>query len=147
MTISVAVAAIQPRHNAYTDLLQDGGDALLRAKMLRRNSVESYISIFEQLQSLDENEEFEKTISSIKTLIAVIDSRDQYTYGHVERVVTYAQILADKLALSKTDRRTLIYGAYIHDVGKINISRETLMKTGPLTAEEWNELNSIKSWQ
>lgn len=142
MTISVAVAAIQPRHNAYTDLLQDGGDALLRAKMLRRNSVESYISIFEQLQSLDENEEFEKTISSIKTLIAVIDSRDQYTYGHVERVVTYAQILADKLALSKTDRRTLIYGAYIHDVGKINISRETLMKTGPLTAEEWNELKT-----
>lgn len=42
--------------------------------------------------------------------------------------------------MSEEDKRTLMYGAYMHDIGKINIDKNVLMKTGKLTDEEWAAL-------
>jgi putative nucleotidyltransferase with HDIG domain len=67
----------------------------------------------------------------------VINAKDKYTYGHVERVVIYSRLLADKLELNEKDKKDLIYGAYMHDIGKINIPKEVLNKNMPLTKEEW----------
>lgn len=78
----------------------------------------------------------------IKTLISVINGKDKYTYGHVERVVDYAKLIGDELNLTKEDRRKLIYGAYIHDVDKISISKETLIKRMPLPNYEWQEIKA-----
>ncbi len=75
-------------------------------------------------------------------MIAVINAKDKYTYGHVERVVLYCTILAEKLELGEKDKRDLIYSAYLHDIGKINISEDLLMKTEQLSGEEWEILKS-----
>ena len=53
--------------------------------------------------------------------------------------------MADKLNLSEKDKQSLIYGAYMHDIGKINISQNTLMKKMKLTDEEWEELKQHPS--
>ena len=84
------------------------------------------------------NEEHFDLISSLKTLISVINAKDKYTFGHVERVVHYVKMLSDKLELNEQDKATLIYGAYIHDIGKINIPEYILNKKMPLTDDEWN---------
>ena len=42
--------------------------------------------------------------------------------------------------MSEEDKRTLMYGAYMHDIGKINIDKNVLMKTEKLTDEEWAAL-------
>lgn len=73
-------------------------------------------------------------------MISVINAKDRYTYGHVERVVVYSRMIADKLKLSKREKEILIYGAYMHDIGKININKEVLMKKMRLTDEEWELL-------
>jgi HD-GYP domain-containing protein (c-di-GMP phosphodiesterase class II) len=88
----------------------------------------------------DIDEEHIDLITSIKTLISVINAKDRYTYGHVERVVAYSRLFADELCLGEEDKKNLVYGAYMHDIGKINISKEILNKKMPLTKDEWEIL-------
>jgi putative nucleotidyltransferase with HDIG domain len=88
----------------------------------------------------DINENDKEIITSIKTLIAVINAKDKYTFRHVERVVSYCSLMADKLNFDDYTKRMFIYTAYMHDIGKINIPQEILLKATPLTDEEWEIL-------
>jgi diguanylate cyclase (GGDEF)-like protein len=136
LTISVGVSTFPSKAKSDAELLKRADEACYRAKFLYKNRVEAYHSILEDLQ----NNMFDidnETIASIKTLIAVINAKDKYTYGHVERVVFYCTLFAEKMGLNDRDKKNLIYAAYLHDVGKINIPEEILIKTEPLTEEEW----------
>lgn len=139
LTISAGVSVFPDRAKDEVQLLKSADDALYRAKFFNKNRVERYKSILEELEKDIEDKDIE-VVSSVKTLISVINAKDRYTYGHSERVVLYSRLMADKLNLSKEDKENLIYGAYMHDIGKINIPKEVLMKKMPLTNEEWEML-------
>ena len=139
ITVSVGVSVYPDKAKNEIELIKSSDDALYRAKFFNKNRVESYRSILEELENKI-NEKDNELITSIKTLISVINAKDRYTYGHSERVVLYCKLIADKLGLNKKDKNTLIYGAYIHDVGKVNIPKEILIKKMPLTNEEWEVL-------
>jgi putative nucleotidyltransferase with HDIG domain len=66
-----------------------------------------------------------------------IESTDSYTFGHSERVASYAATLARTLGLDDADVTTIRIGAYLHDLGKVRIPHEILNKPGKLTAEEF----------
>lgn len=136
MTVSVGVSTYPTKAKSDSELIKRADDACYRAKFLCKNRVEAYVSI------LDEFHFSPEVITQIKTLIAVINAKDKYTYRHVERVVFYCNLLADQLGLSADDKRKLVYSAYLHDIGKINISEEILIKSEPLTPEEWAILKS-----
>jgi len=135
LTVSVGVSVYPHQAKTEVDLVKYADDALYRAKFLWRNKVEVYFSLLEDLQN-DADEKEKETLASIKTLIAVINARDNYTYRHTERVVLYCTLVADKLGLDETTRRIFIHAAYIHDIGKINIPKEVLIKVSPLTQDE-----------
>lgn len=136
LTISIGVSTFPTKAKTDAELIKGADDACYRAKFLCKNRVESYFSILDELH-------FEtNVIAQIKTLIAVINAKDKYTYRHVERVVFYCNLLANQLQLSETDKRKLIYSAYLHDIGKINISEDILIKIEPLTPEEWATLKN-----
>lgn len=137
LTISVGVSSYPGKSKNKTELINSADDALYRAKFFNKNRVESYHSILEELKE-DIEEEHIDLISSIKTLISVINAKDRYTYAHTERVVIYTQMIANKLGLSEEDKKTLKYGAYLHDIGKIQIPMEVLNKKMRLTDNEWN---------
>lgn len=139
ITVSIGVSVYPDKAKNEIELIKSSDDALYRAKFFNKNRVESYISVLEELEK-GINEEDNELITSIKTLISVINAKDRYTYGHSERVVLYCKLIADELGLSKKDKDTLIYGAYIHDIGKVNIPKEILLKKMPLTNEEWEIL-------
>lgn len=65
-----------------------------------------------------------------------IESRDSATYGHCERVAQNAVATARVLKLGEEMETTILLGAYLHDVGKIRVPQEVLMKDGALTPEE-----------
>jgi len=65
-----------------------------------------------------------------------IESSDSYTFGHCQRVATYALAVAQALGLDDVEQTTIRIGAYLHDVGKVKLPHEILKKPGPLTAEE-----------
>ena len=137
LTVSIGIAISDESIDGYIDLIKHADDALYKAKFTKKNRIEMYSSVYDMIKTNTKEEHFD-LIASIKTLISIINSKDKYTYGHVERVVYYAKILADKLELAENDKQTLIYGAYIHDIGKVNIPEYILNKKTPLTNDEWD---------
>lgn len=141
LTISVGVSTFPSKAKTEDELIKGADDACYRAKFLSKNRVEAYYSILEELQN-DVDEPDREMVASIKTLNAVINAKDKYTYKHVERVVYYCNLLAEKIGLDDKDKKKLVYAAYLHDIGKINISEEILMKTEKLTSDEWEILKN-----
>ncbi len=76
----------------------------IELNFFNKNRVEAYTSILDELKN-DIDEKHIDLVTSIKTLISVINAKDRYTYGHVERVVLYSRLLADKLKLSEEDKK------------------------------------------
>jgi HD-GYP domain-containing protein (c-di-GMP phosphodiesterase class II) len=136
LTVSIGISIFPDKAKNDIELIKSADDALYRAKFFNKNRVEVYNYILDELREDIEDKHID-IITSIKTLISVINAKDKYTYGHVERVVVYSRLLADKLELNEEDKKRLIYGAYMHDIGKINIPEEILNKKMPLTSEEW----------
>ncbi|NFT93111.1 diguanylate cyclase [Clostridium botulinum] len=139
VTVSIGVSVYPYKAKNDVELIKSADDALYRAKFFYKNRVEVYTSILDEIKTNIDEKDIE-LVTSIKTLISVINAKDKYTYGHVERVVIYSRIIADKLKLSEYDKKILIYGAYMHDIGKINISKEILIKKMKITSEEWKIL-------
>ena len=136
LTISVGISSYPTQAKTEDEIIKFADEALYRAKCFRKNRVEAYTSILDDLKpGLNDNDK--EIIASIRTLIAVINAKDKYTFSHVERVVTYCRLLADVLGLDEERKKVLIYSAYMHDIGKINISEDILMKEKALNAEEW----------
>lgn len=144
LTVSIGISVYPDKAKNDVEFIKSADDALYRAKFFNKNRVETYTSILDELKD-DIEEKHIDLVTSIKTLISVINAKDKYTYGHVERVVVYSRLLADKLDLSEDEKKTLIYGAYMHDIGKINISEQILNKRMPLNDEEWQELKQHSS--
>ena len=76
-------------------------------------------------------------LQTIVLLANVIEARDAYTRGHVERVRGYALELGQALKWSADDLAILEYGALLHDIGKVSIPEAVLNKAGDLTADEF----------
>ena len=69
-------------------------------------------------------------------LADAVDVRDRATGLHAQRVRRYALGLAEAVDPSLLEDPSLEYGFLLHDVGKIGISDQVLLKPGALTAEE-----------
>jgi putative two-component system response regulator len=78
--------------------------------------------------------------ASLTVLANAIEVRDQYTRGHVERVMAYAFAIAGELAWDGLDHDQLRFGAMLHDIGKLHIRETILCKKEALNEEEWVEI-------
>lgn len=78
--------------------------------------------------------------STAATLAEAIEKRDPYTGGHVRRVVEISLAVGEELGLSSEEKETLHLAAILHDVGKIGIRDVILLKQGPLTPEEFDQI-------
>jgi HD-GYP domain-containing protein (c-di-GMP phosphodiesterase class II) len=67
----------------------------------------------------------------------VVEADDGYTGEHCRGVVGLALEVGERLALSPEQLRNLEFGALLHDVGKIAISKEIINKPGKLDPHEW----------
>ncbi|MGV8080280.1 MAG: HD domain-containing phosphohydrolase [Syntrophales bacterium] len=79
--------------------------------------------------------------SFVVTMSAIVDARHPFTAGHSERVTEYSLLIASDLKRLSIDREALRYAALLHDIGKIGVSDAVLLKNGPYTQEEREEMN------
>jgi putative nucleotidyltransferase with HDIG domain len=79
----------------------------------------------------------EAYLEVIEALARAVESRDPYTGTHCDSVEELADKIAAKLKLSKHEREILKRAARMHDIGKVSIPDEILLKPGKLTAEEF----------
>jgi putative two-component system response regulator len=105
----------------------------------------------ENLQHLVEvktGEVLELQNAMLITMANLVECRDDVTGGHVERTEHFLRILVEEMLeqgiyrdiLETWDINLFLQSSKLHDVGKIAIKDNILLKPGPLTREEFEEM-------
>lgn len=79
---------------------------------------------------------------TIQALAAVVEVRDPYTAGHQRRVADLARAIATEMDLPQEIIDGLRLGGIVHDIGKINVPVEILVKPGKITSTEFSLIMS-----
>lgn len=77
---------------------------------------------------------------TLGALSSALDARDRETEGHSLRVSRLATELGKRLGFTPEQAKVMERGAILHDIGKIGISDTILLKPGPLTPSEWENM-------
>jgi response regulator RpfG family c-di-GMP phosphodiesterase len=78
-----------------------------------------------------------RTSAQIKEVFQRLGFKRYETYEHSARVASYCRLFGLHCRLAGEELRHLELGALLHDIGKIGIPRNILLKPGKLTKEEW----------
>jgi putative nucleotidyltransferase with HDIG domain len=84
--------------------------------------------------------ELRETYHGVLMILRHFVSKDQYTENHSYRVSVYATRIASYMRLSAERIEDVRAAALLHDIGKLQISRDILYKAAKLTSEEFNEM-------
>jgi putative nucleotidyltransferase with HDIG domain len=82
---------------------------------------------------VETRELFEQTIGALAN---AVDARDKYTRGHSNRVSFIAEAMCRVMKLPESEIEKIHWAGLLHDVGKIGIRDNILLKEGPLDREE-----------
>jgi len=77
---------------------------------------------------------------TLEALITALDAREHETQRHSKRVSEYTLIIARELGVLERDLLNIERGSLLHDIGKIGISDNILLKPAKLSEEEWVEI-------
>ncbi|GIV98260.1 MAG: phosphohydrolase [Herpetosiphonaceae bacterium] len=73
---------------------------------------------------------------TLDALTSALATRDNDTHAHCYRTVELTVLLARRMGIPETELPAMARGALLHDIGKIGISDQILLKPGHLTSEE-----------
>ncbi len=108
---------------------------------------------FQELKAT--NEELERTYNTVsrlsdeikesffsfaETIGEIVEGFENETGEHINRVKEYVKIITNKLDVDQEYKEKIVSYSPLHDVGKIFIDKSILLKNGPLTKEEWEEM-------
>lgn len=116
-----------PDINLLMELAAQAGMAIEQASLFAK--VQSYASELET--SYD---------TTLKALMAALDTKDSSTEGHSERVSRLTVEVARQMGISEMSLVDMERGALLHDVGKIGVPDSILRKPGSLTKKEWEAM-------
>ena len=75
--------------------------------------------------------------TTLALLTSTVEAKDDYTAAHGDDVAELAERVALRMGLTDSDGRDVRLAALLHDIGKIAVPSEILLKPGRLTDEEW----------
>jgi PAS domain S-box-containing protein/putative nucleotidyltransferase with HDIG domain len=75
--------------------------------------------------------------STVRAMSRIVETRDPYTAGHQRRVARLAKAIAQNMGLSEEQINGIYTAALIHDIGKLYIPAEILVKPTALSAIEF----------
>ena len=81
-------------------------------------------------------------LSTVQALAAALEAKDVYTRGHSIRVAKWARSCARMLGLGAEKEEEVYLAGLLHDLGKIGVRENILLKPAPLTPEERKEIES-----
>lgn len=158
LTISVGISSFpDDSMSGRCELLNFATQALHRSKALGRNRITMYkdimLAVDETLPKLKISEsqisEFQHRLTEItdaarsayidasKALITALESKDSFTVGHAAHCAKYAFMVAESLGMPPDEAEMVEHAALLHDIGKICIPDQILLKPGKLTLEEY----------
>lgn len=101
-----------------------------------------------EFKVMEQTERIRKTMTelhhaydnTLTALVKALDAREKEVGSHSERVMNYSTFLGDKLGITGKDLEVLSKGSLLHDIGKIGISDNILLKPDKLDNDEWIEM-------
>jgi putative nucleotidyltransferase with HDIG domain len=81
---------------------------------------------------------YDNLFATLYAFVKAIEARDPYTEQHSNRVTSLAIAIAQAMGLSSEEVDILNVAGRLHDIGKIGIRDEILLKPGRLTKEEYD---------
>ena len=114
----------------------------------QKKELKNYSQNLEKMVSQKTETVFELQNAILKTVAELVESRDNITGGHIERTQEYLALFIDFLLthnvyskeLGTWDINLFVMSSQLHDVGKISIRDNILMKPSKLTEEENEEM-------
>ncbi|WP_320173736.1 HD domain-containing phosphohydrolase [Maridesulfovibrio sp.] len=123
-------------------------ESMLRQKA-QQDEIKSFESDLNELvesRTLELREALSKLdkahVETIHHLCAAAEYKDEETANHLVRMAEYSRILAEQKGLDKETVQLIHTSSPMHDIGKIGIPDNILLKAGKLTAEEWEVMKS-----
>jgi putative two-component system response regulator len=110
-----------------------GADDFLSKPLRKEELLARVRSLVRLKQYADELESSEAVLCA---LADSIERQDPHTKGHCFRLSRYAVALAVRLGLPEEQRVALRRGGIVHDIGKVSVPPQVLLKPGPLDPEE-----------
>ncbi|MDD5772453.1 MAG: response regulator [bacterium] len=95
-----------------------------------RTFIQNYV------QRTDGNEEGDY-LDFIKVLSRTLETKDTCTHGHSDRVNYYTRLICNKMNITSELRLDLQRASFLHDIGKLGINNDILLRRGALNPEEW----------
>lgn len=77
-----------------------------------------------------------QTMELLEVLAETIESKDQFMRGHARRVAFFASLMAQRLCLSAEEHERVRIAAFLHDLGKVGVPTELLLRPDELDANE-----------
>jgi len=140
ITLSMGLSVYPDLADTKDDLINQADMALYHSKNLGKDNIHFYQDVLKKLKK-NISSDHQHMIGVFKALLSTISAKDKYTRGHCERVAHYAVMIGKALNLSMKDISMLQYAGLLHDIGKVEVPKLILSKTGNLTD---TELNIIK---
>ena len=95
------------------------------------NSIEN-LALYENI--------YQNLFATLYAFVNALEARDPYTRQHSNRVTGISLILGKKLDCSSEELDILNFAGHLHDIGKIGIRDDILLKPGRLTPEEFEKI-------
>jgi response regulator RpfG family c-di-GMP phosphodiesterase len=119
----------------------------LLEKQRLQNEIREYSFGLEQ-KVLDQTNQIRQTMQELNqaydqtlaTLVRALDAREKEIGSHSERVMNYTRLLAATCGIEGNELVQMAKGALLHDIGKIGVPDNILLKPGKLTEDEWLEM-------
>lgn len=108
------------------------GDLSARSELHRGDEIGELSVAFDRMTQVLHDQH----LGAVASLVSAMDARDPYTRGHSLRVGHLAAMLGLRMGLSAAQQHHLQVGGYLHDIGKIGIRDEVLLKPGALDDDE-----------
>ncbi|PIQ90791.1 MAG: hypothetical protein COV71_02300 [Candidatus Omnitrophica bacterium CG11_big_fil_rev_8_21_14_0_20_41_12] len=132
----VKLHALLLANRKFSQGLKEANQALEKQNTLLARRIEDATTNLSRLY-----EDLRSTyMRTIKVLAQAIDARDHYTHSHSENVARIAIAIANYLKISAKEIEVLRQACELHDLGKIGISDNILLKTTALTSIEWEQI-------
>ncbi|HRF57550.1 MAG TPA: response regulator [Campylobacterales bacterium] len=128
-------------HGVIKCIKKDGSifwiDSVIKSIVVNKNLIE-YIQISKDItEILALNEELEGTQREILYRVGEIgETRNKETGHHVKRVAEYSKLIAQKYGLSEGECKLIFIAAPMHDIGKVGIPDNILLKPDRLDEKE-----------
>ena len=106
-------------------------------RKLRGQNAELEKKVADRTRELEESQ-----VEVLERLAAAVEFRDDDTGNHTRRVAQVSALLAQTVGLDATSIELIKRAAPLHDIGKVGIPDNILLKAGPLTAEEFETMKT-----